>query len=104
MFDKHVLTADNVYITDNLHNYENVEMPIKMQGIKQISTVHIGEGTWIGENACIIGAKVGKNCVVGANAVVTKDIPDYCVVIGAPARIIKRYNLKSTVWEKVEIN
>lgn len=54
---------------------------------------------WIGEGVCIIGAKIGKNVVVGANAVVTKDIPDYCVVVGQPARIIKRYNLQKQIWE-----
>ena len=51
--------------------------------------------------SCIIGASVGKHCVIGANAVVTKDVPDYCVAVGAPAKIIKKYNLKNKKWEKI---
>jgi len=97
-----VLTADKVYISDNLHSYENIDIPILKQPIKQIGSVLIGDGTWIGENACIIGAKIGENCVVGANAVVTKDIPDYCVVVGLPAVIIKRYCVQEKKWKKTD--
>lgn len=99
---KNVLTADRVYMTDNLHSYNNIHLPIIKQPIKQINTVHIGDGTWIGENACIIGAKIGKNCVIGSNSVVTKDIPDYCVVAGIPARIIKRYCEDRKDWYKTD--
>jgi|SRR5882757_1695663 len=95
-----VLTADKVYISDNLHSYENIHLPIKDQPVKQISIVVIGNGTWIGENACVMGAKIGKNCVIGANAVVTKDIPDYCVVVGTPAKIIKRFCTETNQWKK----
>ena len=102
VIEAHVLTADKVYITDNLHSYENVEMPVVKQPIKQISEVVIGEGSWLGENVCVIGAKIGKHCVIGANAVVTKDIPDYSVVVGIPAKIIKRYNFETQQWEKTD--
>lgn len=99
-----VLTADKVYISDNLHRYENPDIPIILQGVKQLNSVEVGDGTWIGENACIIGAKIGKNCVIAANAVVTKDIPDYCVAAGVPAKIIKKFNLSSNKWEKTNEN
>ena len=99
---KNVLTADKVYISDNLHSYENISIAILNQEIKQIETVEIGEGTWIGENACIIGVKIGKNCVIGANAVVTKNIPDYCVAVGSPAVIIKRFCFDSQTWKKTD--
>lgn len=95
---EYVLTADKVYISDNLHNYEDVNVPIMSQGIKQLSSVKIGSGSWIGENVSILGACVGKNCVIGANSVVTKDIPDYSVAVGVPARIIKRYCFESREW------
>lgn len=93
-----VLTADKVYISDNLHGYEDVSVPIMKQPIKQIGNVIIGDGAWLGENVCVIGAKIGKNCVIGANSVVTKDIPDYCVAVGAPAKVIKRYCTISQKW------
>lgn len=102
VFEDSVLTADKVYISDNLHSYANVSKPIIEQPIKQLKKIRIGEGSWIGENACIIGASIGKHCTIGANAVVTKDIPDYCVAVGAPARVIKRYNMKTQKWEIVE--
>lgn len=95
-----VLTADRVYISDNLHNYEDISTPIMQQPVKQISEVTIGDGSWLGEGVCVIGAKIGKGCVIGANAVVTKDIPDYSVAVGIPARVIKQYNLKTGQWEK----
>jgi len=101
LIGKNVLTADKVYITDNLHQYENIDMPIMSQGIKQLSRLVIGDGSWIGENVCIIGASIGKNSVIGANSVVTKDIPDYCVAVGSPAKVIKKYNIISQKWEKV---
>ena len=97
---KSALIAEKVYISDNLHGYENVNIPIKDQPLKQLNEVSIGEGSWIGENVCIIGASIGKNSVVGANSVVTHDIPDYCVAVGAPARVIKRYDHKVNQWVK----
>lgn len=95
-----VLTADKVYISDNLHVYDDINVPIKQQGVKFAGNVVIGAGSWIGENACIIGVQIGKNCVIGANAVVTKDIPDYCIVAGVPAKIIKRYCSSTGLWKK----
>jgi acetyltransferase-like isoleucine patch superfamily enzyme len=97
-----VLTADKVYISDNLHSYADLSKPIIEQPIKQLEKIRIGEGSWIGENVCIIGASIGKHCTIGANSVVTHDIPDYSVAVGAPARVIKRYNFETKQWEKVE--
>lgn len=98
---ENVLTADKVYISDNLHGYNDPLIPIMYQPIVQNRKVIIGDGSWIGENVVIIGSSIGKNCVIGANSVVTKDIPDYCVVVGNPARIIKMYNLTTKNWERV---
>jgi acetyltransferase-like isoleucine patch superfamily enzyme len=95
---KSVLTADKVYISDNMHEFSDVSIPIINQHVRQISEVEIGDGTWLGENVCVIGAKVGKQSIVGANSVVTKDIPDYCVAVGAPARIVKRYSFDKKEW------
>lgn len=98
---KNVLIADKVYISDNLHSYEDITLPISKQPIKQLKSVIIGDGTWIGENVCILGVSIGVNCVIGANSVVTKEIPDYCVAVGSPARVIKEFNRISKTWEKV---
>lgn len=98
---ENVLTADKVYISDNLHGYKDIHTPIKNQPIQQKNEVFIGAGTWIGENACILGVKIGKQCVVAANSVVTKDVPDFCVVAGAPAKIIRRFCNESQMWHRV---
>lgn len=99
---RNVLTADKVYISDNLHCYDDVCVPIKDQRIVQKNNVVIGDNCWIGENVCIIGATIGKHCVVGANTVVTKDVPDYSVVVGSPARIIKRYDFSQQEWRRID--
>ncbi|MBK9571149.1 MAG: acyltransferase [Chitinophagaceae bacterium] len=81
---KKVLIADKVYISDNIHGYKNINLPVIDQPVEQLNTVIIGDGAWLGENVCVIGASIGKNSVVGANAIVTKNIPDYCVAVGSP--------------------
>lgn len=97
---KNVLTADRVYISDGSHDYENPNLPIMYQRVISLGEMEIGEGTWIGTNACILGVSVGKNCVIGSNSVVNRPIPDYCVAVGAPAKIIKRYCFESSSWRK----
>lgn len=98
----YVLTAPNVHITDRNHEYRNISVPIIKQGWFSRGPVVIESGCWIGTNAVIIGpVHIGKNSVVGANTVITKDIPDYSVAVGNPAKVIKRYNPENGVWEKV---
>lgn len=90
-----VLLSPNVYITDCDHEYRDVDVPVIDQGIVQRGQkVSIGEGSYIGINAVIVGnVRIGRHCVVGANSVVTKDVPDYCVAVGSPAKVIK--NMKN---------
>lgn len=62
----------------------------------------IDDGTWLGTNVVIVGnVHVGKHCVIGANSVVTKDIPDYSVAAGIPAKVIKRYDFEKEEWVRV---
>lgn len=62
-------------------------------------TVSIGDGSYIGINTVIVGnVKIGKRCVIGANSVVTKDVPDYCVAVGSLAGVIK--NITNIEGEK----
>lgn len=101
IIEEDALLADRVYISDNIHDYTNPTIPIKKQKIIQKNEVVIGIGCWIGENVSIIGASIGKNSVVGANSVVTKDVPDYCVAVGIPAKVIKKYDFTTGKWKKV---
>ena len=100
VFGKKVLTADKVYISDNSHGYIDINLPIMEQSIVQKGEVLIGDGSWIGENVCILGATIGRNCVIGANSVVTKNIRDYSVAVGNPARIVKRYCMENNTWRQ----
>lgn len=95
---RNVLTADRVHISDNSHGYSRVDLPIKEQPIEFTGEVAVGEGTWIGEGVSILGCKVGRNCVVGANAVVVKDVPDYSISVGVPARVIRRFHVDRNQW------
>lgn len=98
---QNVLIAERVFITDMNHEYQRIDIPIHEQGIYVKKNVEIGEGTWLGEGVCIIGSSVGKNCVIGANSVITMDVDDYCVVCGNPGKIVKRYNHETKEWESV---
>jgi acetyltransferase-like isoleucine patch superfamily enzyme/glycosyltransferase involved in cell wall biosynthesis len=104
IIEKNVIIAPNVYVSDCSHNYENIGVPIMHQGITSTTNeIIIGENSWIGVNASIVGnIHIGKGCVVGANSYVTKDIPDYCVVAGSPAKIIRMYDTITQQWIRVK--
>lgn len=104
LIEDFVLLADHVFITDSNHKYDNIYVPISKQDILANKSVVIGTGSWIGENVCVLGASIGKHCVIGANSVVTKNIPDYSIAVGNPAKIIKQYNFETNRWEKVKIS
>ena len=97
-----VLMGSGVYIADCTHGYENIDRPVIEQPARTVGDVVIGEGSWIGQHAAVIGVKIGRRCVVGANAVVTEDVPDYCVVVGSPARIVKRYDPEKNEWIRMQ--
>jgi acetyltransferase-like isoleucine patch superfamily enzyme len=94
-----VIFGPNVFISDHLHAYENIAIPIIKQGINKILPVSIGDGSWLGINSVILpGVTIGKNCVIGANSVVNKSIPDHTVAAGIPAKVIKQYDPKKKKW------
>jgi acetyltransferase-like isoleucine patch superfamily enzyme len=99
--DNGVNISQNVVLIGLDHNYQDITQGIIEQGITT-SPIHIGEHTIIGANVIVLpGITIGKHCFIGAGCVVTQNIPDYCVTVGNPARIIKRYNPQSQTWEKI---
>jgi acetyltransferase-like isoleucine patch superfamily enzyme len=99
VIEKDVLISDRVYIGDGYHGYEDPNLPIIDQQMKSKGPIIIKEGSFIGINAVILpNITIGKHSFIGASAVVTKDIPDYSVVAGNPAKVIKYYNLKLKKW------
>lgn len=83
------LIADNVYISDFDHKFTDLDVPIKDQGIAK-SRVRIERDVWLGTKVTVSrGVHIGEGAVVGANAVVTRDLPSHSVAVGVPARVIK---------------
>ncbi len=84
-----VWTGHHVYVTDQNHGYEDLERPISVQQQPE-RPVSIGAGSWIGHGTVVLpGARIGRHVVVGANSVVTGDLPDYTVAVGSPARVVR---------------
>ncbi|CAM4016940.1 acyltransferase [Arcobacter cloacae] len=92
----------DVMITNIDHEYENVTMPVGNQPL-MVKKTQIGENCFIGSGAKIqAGTILGRHCIVGTNAVIRGTFPDYSVIVGVPARIVKRYDEKSGVWRKTD--
>jgi len=88
--EENVLLARNVYISDHNHGHAQTETPIMAQGLDKIQPVRIKRGAWLGQNVVVCpGVTIGKGAVIGANSVVNRDIPDYCIAAGAPAHVIR---------------
>lgn len=100
---ENVLFASNILITSENHGMdpENV-LKYSLQSL-EAKPVVIEDNVWIGENSIILpGVTVGKYSIIGAGAVVTKDVPSYTIVAGNPAKIIKKYNFDEHKWENVK--
>ena len=84
-----VWTGHHVYITDQNHGYDNIDIPISQQSMPE-KPVRIGSGSWLGHGTVVLpGADIGEHVVIGANSVVTGSIPSFSVAVGAPARVVK---------------
>jgi len=97
----YVMLAQNIVVSGLNHGYEDVNVPPRLQKVvtRQIT---IEDNVWIGAN-CVVtaGVTIGKHSVIGAGSVITKDIPQYSVAVGNPARVIKKYNFETNSWQKV---
>lgn len=97
-----VIISAGVLIQDHGHAYTDASRTIREQGIVSGGRIRIGQGCWIGQGAAIVCPEgelvLGRNCVIAANAVVTKGAPDNSVISGNPARVIKQYDPAKGVW------
>ena len=84
-----VMMGPEVTILTHTHNIERTDIPMRQQGMR-VAEVVVGNDVWIGMRVVIMpGVKVGNGAVIGAGAIVTKDVPDYAIVGGVPAQVIK---------------
>ena len=98
----HTTVSSNVMITNIDHEYREIGIHILHQPFLHRKTT-IGENCFIGFGAMIqAGTVLGKQCIVGANSVVRGEFPDYCVIVGAPARVVKRYDPQREGWYKTD--
>lgn len=100
----HVLVASGVYISDHSHGAYGSQEPsdprtAPLSRPLVSAPVVIGDNVWLGEKVAVLpGVRIGHGVVVGAGAVVTQDVPDHCIVVGVPARVIKRYDFEQQQW------
>jgi len=102
VIEDNVLLASHVHFISNHHTYEDITIPIKNQ-LNIPSLITIKENTWIGINVTILGGvTIGKNSVIGTGSVVKNSIPDFCVAVGNPARVVKKYDIENMKWIKAD--
>ena len=86
----HVMMGPEVYIYTQNHSFDRIDIAMDQQGFAEEKPVVIGDDVWIGSRVTILpGVTIGNGSVIGAAAVVTKDVPAYSVVAGNPARVIR---------------
>lgn len=87
-----VMMAEEVIIFNQNHNFNDINKPIRDQGYKKQSKLQIEDGVWIGSRVIVLPqvTKIGKGSIIGAGSVVTKNIEEYTIVAGNPAKIIKK--------------
>jgi acetyltransferase-like isoleucine patch superfamily enzyme len=87
----HCMFANGCFITDANHRFDDPDRPITWQGFTSKGPTRIGDNVWCGANVVITsGVTIGERCVIGANSVVTEDVPAYSIAAGAPARVLRR--------------
>jgi acetyltransferase-like isoleucine patch superfamily enzyme len=100
--ERDVIIGKYVLLQDHNHAFEDLTKPIKEQGLTPGGKIRIEQGCWIGHSAAIVCGQgelvLGRNCVVAANALVTKSFPPYSVIVGNPARMARQFDHAQGVW------
>ncbi len=91
----HVMFANNCFVGDSDHAYDDPDVPVTWQGFVARGPVKIGSNCWFGVN-CVVtgGVEIGDRCVIGSNSVVTADLPPRVIAAGAPAKVLKEIEFK----------
>jgi len=88
----HCMFANGCFVTDANHRYDQLDKPVTWQGFTTKGPTRVGDNVWCGAHVVITsGVTVGERCVIGANSVVTADLPPYSIAAGAPARVLRRW-------------
>jgi acetyltransferase-like isoleucine patch superfamily enzyme len=86
----HCMLANGCFVTDGNHRFDDPDRPVPWQGFTSKGPTRIGDNVWCGVNVVVAsGVSIGERSVIGANSVVTSDIPPFSVAAGAPARLLR---------------
>jgi len=86
----HCMLANGCFVSDANHRFDDPDRPVPWQGFTSKGPTRLGDNVWCGANVVITsGVTVGERCVIGANSVVSSDIPPYSIAAGAPARVLR---------------
>jgi acetyltransferase-like isoleucine patch superfamily enzyme len=86
---EHCMFANGCFISDASHRFDDPNVPVPWQGFTSKGPTRLGDNVWCGANAVITsGVTIGERCVIGANSVVTRDVPAFSVAVGVPAKVI----------------
>ena len=87
---EHCMLANGCFVTDGNHRFDDPDRPVPWQGFTTKGPTRIGDNVWCGANVVVTsGVTIGERCVIGANSVVTTDLPAYSIAAGAPARVLR---------------
>jgi acetyltransferase-like isoleucine patch superfamily enzyme len=85
----HCMLANGCLVTDANHRYDDPVRPVPWQGFTSKGATVLGDNVWLGANVVVTsGVNIGRRCVIGANSVVTTDLPEFTVAVGAPAKVV----------------
>jgi acetyltransferase-like isoleucine patch superfamily enzyme len=94
----HCMFANGCFVTDSSHRFDDPKLPVQWQGFTSKGPTRIGDNVWCGAGVVITsGVRIGERCVIGANSVVTTDIPAFSVAAGVPARVIRQITYEASV-------
>jgi acetyltransferase-like isoleucine patch superfamily enzyme len=87
---EHCMFANGCFVTDANHRFDDFEKPVPWQGFTSKGPTRIADNVWCGAHVVVTsGVTIGERCVIGANSVVTEDIPAFSIAAGAPARVLR---------------
>ena len=88
---EHCMFANGCFVTDGNHRFDDPDKPVPWQGFTSKGPTRIGDNVWCGANVVITsGVTIGERCVIGANSVVTTDLPPFSIAAGAPAKVLRQ--------------
>jgi acetyltransferase-like isoleucine patch superfamily enzyme len=87
---EHCMLANGCFVTDANHRFDDPDQPVPWQGFTTKGPTRLGDNVWLGAHVVVTsGVTIGERCVVGANSVVTTDLPPYSIAAGAPAKVLR---------------